>query len=87
MKSWGKVKGMCRRLERTKPGNPAETKNIYEQKPEVVKDMQDAYDEWWDEVRPYMVNEGKKTGPNPYHVKYKEQLGNEGVPSWEKPVL
>jgi arylsulfatase len=67
--------------------DPGETKNIYGQKPEVVQEMQDAYDKWWDEVRPYMVNEGKEIGPNPYHEKYKEQLDKEGVPSWEKPAL
>ena len=67
--------------------DPGEANNIYAQKPEVVKDMQDAYDKWWDEVRPYMVNEGQKPGPNPYHVKYKEQVGNEGVLFWEKPEL
>jgi arylsulfatase A-like enzyme len=67
--------------------DPGETKNIYAQKPEVVKVMQDAYDKWWDEVRPYMVNEGQTTGPNPYHVKYKDQLKKEGIPSWEQPEL
>ena len=67
--------------------DPGETKNIYSQKPEVVQEMRAAYDQWWDEVRPYMVNEGKETGPNPYHEKYKEQLSEEGIPAWEKPEL
>jgi arylsulfatase A-like enzyme len=65
--------------------DPGEANNIYAQKPEVVKEMQDAYDQWWDEVRPFMINEGKKTGPNPYHVQYKEQLKQQGIPSWAKP--
>ncbi len=48
--------------------DPGETQNLYAQKPEVAQSMQAAYDQWWDEVRPYMVNEGsQKTGPNPYH--------------------
>jgi len=37
--------------------DPGETTNIAAEHPEVVADMKKAYDVWWDEVRPYMVNE------------------------------
>ncbi len=50
--------------------------------------MQMSYDKWWDDVRPYMVNEGRpKMDPNPYHLNYEEQLKSEGIPSWKKPQL
>ncbi len=67
--------------------DPGETKNIYDQKPEVAGEMQQAYNKWWDEVRPHMVNEGRAIGVNPYHVNYREQLEQKGIPSWQKPEL
>jgi arylsulfatase len=66
--------------------DPGEEKNIYDQKPEVVAEMHKAYDKWWDEVRPYMVNEGKEVGLNPYHVKYKKQKAQGGIPEWNAPA-
>ena len=66
--------------------DPSETKNVAAQFPEVVKSMQQAYDRWWDDVRPYMINEGpQKMESNPFHEKYKEQLQNEGIPTLGKP--
>lgn len=48
--------------------------------PEVVKDLRTAFDKWWDECLPLMVNE-KVVGPklNPFAVRYWEQFG--GTPS------
>ena len=68
--------------------DPGETQNLYAQKPEVAQAMRAAYDQWWDEVRPYMVNEGsQKMGPNPYHEKYKQQLEQGGIPDWNESHL
>ena len=68
--------------------DPGEAHNLSAKKPEVVQTMQAAYDKWWDEVRPYMVNEGKqKVDPNPYHVNYQLQVKQGGIPAWEEPVL
>lgn len=65
-----------------------EEKNIYDQHPEVVTSMMKIYDAWWDEVRPFMVNEGGVTlGPNPFHVDYQEQKKTTGIPDWKEPIL
>ena len=58
------------------------------QYPEVLQEMQKAYDAWWHEMRPQMVNEGhQKMTPNPFHVKYKEQLDSGGIPLLARPQL
>ena len=63
-----------------------ERTNLYAEKPEVAQAMQAAYDEWWDKVRPCMVNEGsKKMARNPYHVKYKQQQQKDGIRHWDAP--
>jgi arylsulfatase A-like enzyme len=68
--------------------DPGETKNLAAQKPEIVQTMQADYDQWWDEVRPFMVNEGKqKQDPNPFHVQYKKQVELGGIPAWKEPKL
>lgn len=68
--------------------DPGEKNNIYSQKPEVVKSMMEAYDKWWKEVRPYMVNEdAPMSKTRPYHVWYEEQMNNGGIPAWKEPEL
>ena len=44
--------------------------------PDVVRELSAAYDQWWDECLPLMVNE-KAVGPklNPFAVRYWEQFG------------
>ncbi len=37
--------------------DPAEKNNVIKQHPEVAAKMLAAYDQWWAEVRPFMVNE------------------------------
>lgn len=48
--------------------------------PEVVKELSTAFDKWWEECLPLMVNE-KAIGPklNPFAVRYWEQFG--GAPT------
>lgn len=56
--------------------DPGETKNVIDQYPEVVAKMRAAYDRWWDEVLPCMVNENV-FGPkiNPFKERYWKQFG------------
>lgn len=56
--------------------DPGETKNVIDEHPEVVARMRAAYDRWWDEVLPCMVNEDV-FGPkiNPFKKRYWEQFG------------
>lgn len=64
--------------------DPSQTKNVIEQFPEVVSDMRKAYDAWWKETRPMMVNETAPMSPTqPFHELYKQQLASGGIPDWK----
>jgi arylsulfatase A-like enzyme len=61
--------------------DPGQTKNVIEQFPDEVNKFRNAYDAWWKETRPMMVNE---TAPmsqvRPFHELYQAQLATGGVP-------
>jgi len=66
--------------------DPGQTTNVIEDHPEVVEAMRGAYDRWWRDTRPMMVNEDVPMSPTrPYHVLYQRQLETEGIPDWEAP--
>lgn len=68
--------------------DPGEQNNLYASKPAVVKKMMHAYEAWWQEVRPLMVNENVPLSQTrPYHVWFKEQMNKEGIPPWKEPQL
>lgn len=69
--------------------DPGEKKNVIEAHPEIVKSMRDAYDTWWVETVPLMVNESAPMSiTRPYHVAFREQLDVYGkIPAWEEPAL
>jgi arylsulfatase len=62
--------------------DPGETKNIAAEHPEIVREMEPAYDRWWQEVLPCLENEDA-VGPkvNPFKELYWKQFG--GGPSAE----
>ena len=65
--------------------NPGETKNVYNSNPDVVKQLQEAYNQWWESVIPLMVNEGlPKVAPEdqPLVKRYYKQLKEYGIPNW-----
>ncbi len=68
--------------------DPGQTRNVIDEHPKVVADMRAAYDRWWQETRPMMVNE---TAPmskvRPFHVAYQEQLDNGGIPEWRPELV
>jgi arylsulfatase len=53
-----------------------EKDNLAAQKPELVQQMAAAYDRWWEEVQPCLVNENA-IGPavNPFKALYWKQFG------------
>ena len=68
--------------------DPAQENDISEEKPEIVKEMRAAYDAFWKETRPLMVNEDAPMSPTrPYHVWFEEQKLAGGIPKWEAPEL
>ncbi len=68
--------------------DPAQTTNIIEQHPDVAKAMREAYDEFWKETRPLMVNEDAPMSPTkPYHELFNKQTAEGGIPAWKAPKL
>jgi arylsulfatase len=66
--------------------DPGETTNIIDQHPDVVKTMRAAYDKWWNETRPLMVNEAVPNSPTkPFWVLYEKQQSTAGIPDWVPP--
>ena len=56
--------------------DPGEKKDVAAEHPEVVKELDAAYDKWWDSVQPQLVNENA-VGPkvNPFKELYWKQFG------------
>ncbi len=58
--------------------DPAEKTNVIDKHPEVAAQLRAAYEQWWTDVQPLLVNENLD-GPaqNPMHVLYWKQFGGE----------
>jgi arylsulfatase len=68
--------------------DPGQTTDVAGKFPEIVKSMREAYEEFWKDTRPLMVNEDAPMSPTrPYHVLYEKQLNSEGIPTWQEPKL
>lgn len=68
--------------------DPYEAKNVAEDHPEVIAKLREAYDQWWQETRPLMVNEDAPVPPRqPQTVRYEKQQAERGVPDWEVPAV
>lgn len=68
--------------------DPYETTNVAEEHPEVIADLRKAYDQWWAETVPLMVNEDVPYAPaQPQAVRYEKQKAERGIPDWEPPPL
>jgi arylsulfatase A-like enzyme len=68
--------------------DPGETANIIERHPDVVAAMRKAYDAWWDELGPLLVNESVPLAPErPYFVLYEKQRASDGIPEWQPPDI
>lgn len=52
--------------------------DIAAEQPEVVKQMKAAYDKWWDDTLPLLVNENaEQPKENPYKTLFRQQFGKE----------
>jgi len=64
--------------------DPGQKQNVIHQHPEAVAAMRKAYDAWWQEVRPMLVNEDVPLSKTrPYHVAFELQQAQEGIPRWQ----
>ena len=68
--------------------DPGEEKNVIKQHPEVAQKMLGAYDKWWDEVRPLMINEDASLDQEaPFIIDFELQKKTKGIPDWTAPQL
>ncbi|MEX2188528.1 MAG: arylsulfatase [Pirellulales bacterium] len=68
--------------------DPGQTKNVIAEHPDVVRDMRVAYDAWWKETRPLMVNEtAPMSKTRPFWELYEAQEKDGGIPPWQPPAL
>ena len=60
----------------TSQADPGETKNVIAEHSDVVAKLRAAYDQWWNDVQPLLVNENV-VGPkmNPFKQLYWTQFG------------
>jgi arylsulfatase A-like enzyme len=68
--------------------DPGQKTNVFDEHPEVVAEMRAAYEKFWSEARPLMVNEDAPMSPvQPFHVLYNAQVAAGGIPDWAPPSL
>lgn len=68
--------------------DPGQKTNVIDQHPDVVAQMREFYEDWWQKTLPLMVNEDAKMSPTrPFHVQYEKQVKNGGIPDWQAPEL
>jgi arylsulfatase len=66
--------------------DPGQTTNVIANHPKVAADMKLAFETFWKEARPLMVNEDvPMSETQPYHEWFREQKESKGIPDWEKP--
>jgi arylsulfatase A-like enzyme len=66
--------------------DPSQKLNIIDDHPQIVKQMREVYDSWWQETRPLMVNESAPMSPvRPFHVLFEKQMSDGGIPDWQAP--
>ena len=66
--------------------DPGEQKNVIADHPKVAQKMLKAYEAWWDQVRPMMVNEDASldTG-KPFIEQFEKQKKEKGIGRWNHP--
>ncbi len=68
--------------------DPGQTKNIIADHPDIAAQMKLAFDQYWTEAIPLMVNESAAMSPTrPYHEWYRAEEAAGGIPVWEEPKL
>jgi arylsulfatase len=66
--------------------DPGEQKNVAKENPKVVEEVLKAYDAWWDEVRPMMVNEDASLDiEQPFRKQFEKQKKQKGIDQWNDP--
>ena len=68
--------------------DPGEKTNVISANPEITAEMRKAYEAWWKEVRPLMINEDASldTG-KPFIEQFNKQKAAGGIPEWVPPEI
>lgn len=68
--------------------DPYESKDVADMHPDVVAELRKAYDNWWKETVPLMVNEDVPYAERqPQAVRYEKQKASKGIPDWKVPAI
>ncbi|TWU50601.1 Arylsulfatase [Rubripirellula tenax] len=68
--------------------DPGQHNDVAADHSELVSEMKDAYEQFWDESRPLMINDGVPLAEErPFQVDYKAQKENAGIPDWKSPAF
>ncbi len=68
--------------------DPYEATDVAEDHPQVIAELRQAYDQWWQETLPMMVNEDAAYAPaQPQAVRYEKQKAERGIPNWNPPAI
>ncbi len=66
--------------------DPSQTTNVIDEHPQLVAEMRAAYNRFWNDARPLMVNESAAMSTTrPFHVLYDQQMKQGGIPAWTPP--
>jgi arylsulfatase len=83
-KTWRLVENKLYNIDK----DPNQTQDVIKEHPEVAAELKKAYDAWWKEVRPMMVNEAAPLDVGkPFIEMYEKQKASIGIPNWEVPKL
>jgi arylsulfatase len=68
--------------------DPGQTTNVIDRHPEVAKAMMAAFDSFWENTRPLLVNEQVSMSQTwPFHELFNQQTAAGGIPAWVEPDL
>ncbi|MCF7848670.1 MAG: arylsulfatase [Kiritimatiellales bacterium] len=68
--------------------DPYEATDVASEHPEVVERLMKAYDKWWVDTVPLMINEDRPYAKeHPQEVRYEKQKAERGIPDWVPPKL
>ncbi len=68
--------------------DPGQTTNVIGHHPQVAARMLTAYQQYWKEARPLMINESAPMSPTrPYWVAFERQESTTGIPEWKAPGI
>ena len=68
--------------------DPGETQDVAQQHPEVAAQLLKAFEIWWEQVRPLMINEDAPLDVGkPFRQQFEKQQRESGISSWRRPDI